>query len=430
MSRRDTSISAEAPRLGRDAWPVPPARAWAAWSVGGFFFFYAFVLRVSPSVMVEELMRDFAVGGALLGNLSAFYFYAYAGLQMPLGVLMDRLGPRRLMAGAAVLAAGGTLLFALADSITGAYLGRLLIGAGSACSWVGALTLATLMFPPARFALLGGLTQTAGTVGAIFGQAPLGAAVDAFGWRGAMTATALIGLILAILFWTVVEERPRHAATPSAFLGGFRRAAMNRETWLCAICGLAFTAPILAFAGLWGVPYLAAAYGMARPEAAAVLSFCFVGLGIGAPILGWLSDHLGRRKAPLIAAGALSTASLALILYLPSLPIWLICVLLCLNGAGTSALVLTFAAAREHNPPGVSGAAYGIVNTAVIGSGAVFQPLVGLLLDLQWQGEMLAGARVFTPESYRLAFASLLAACVLGLVAGSLMSETHGRQRG
>src|SRR5258705_10372261 len=109
--------------------PAAPGRAWAAVALGGLFFAYAFVLRVSPSVMVEELMRDFAVGAAVLGNLSAFYFYTYAGLQIPVGLLMDRIGPRRLTAAAALLCAVGSLLFAISDTVALASVGRALIGA-------------------------------------------------------------------------------------------------------------------------------------------------------------------------------------------------------------------------------------------------------------------------------------------------------------
>ena len=130
-----------------DATPIPP-RILAMWALAASTFLYAFLQRVSPSVMVEDLMRGFGVGGTVLGNLSAFYLYAYALLQIPLGVMFDRFGVRRLMAASLVASGAGSLLFAVAPSVEIAYLGRLLIGGGAACSFVGALTVTALWLPP------------------------------------------------------------------------------------------------------------------------------------------------------------------------------------------------------------------------------------------------------------------------------------------
>ena len=116
------------------------------WLVGALFFFYAWILRVSPSVMVEDLMRDFAVGGAVVGNLSALYFYGYAGMQIPVGLLLDRFGPRRLMTAAAGLVAVACLLFAASQGLASASLMRFLIGAGCAFSLVGAMAVAGQWF--------------------------------------------------------------------------------------------------------------------------------------------------------------------------------------------------------------------------------------------------------------------------------------------
>ena len=156
------------------------------WLVGALFFFYAWILRVSPSVMVEELMRDFAVGGAIVGNLSALYFYGYAGMQIPVGLLLDRFGPRRLMTAAAGLVAVACLLFASSHGLASASLTRFLIGAGCAFSLVGAMAVAGQWFPRERFALLGGLAMMFGMAGGVFGQAPLRMAVDATDWRTTM----------------------------------------------------------------------------------------------------------------------------------------------------------------------------------------------------------------------------------------------------
>lgn len=418
-----SAVSVAAPG-GLERW-----RPLLAWLLASLFFCYAFVHRVSTSVMVDELMRDFAVGAAILGNLSAFYFYAYAALQVPVGLLMDRIGPRRLMTGAIMVAAAGSLLFASSDAIGGAYMGRLLIGAGVAFSWVGVLTVLTQWFPATRFALFMGMAQAIGMAGAILGQAPVAFAVDAVGWRSTMVAVAGIGFALALGIWLVVRDKPHAAASSESILGSLKVLLRNRETWLCAAFGLSMTAPMQAFGALWGVPHFMTAYGMERSAAAGLLFFLFIGWAVGAPLAGYLSDRIGRRK-PVMAVGALISAITFLaLIQVPNLSLALVTILIVVHGIASATMVIGFASVREHNPPQMSSTAMGIVNVAVVGSGALFQPLIGLLLDLQWTGEMVAGVRVYTTEAYRTAFGALTVAGVVGLAATLLMKESLGRRR-
>jgi MFS family permease len=340
---------------------------------------------------------------------------------------MDRIGPRRLTAAAAILCGVGSVVFAVADGVATASVGRFLIGAGAAFSWVGALTIITQGFAPWRFALFGGLTQAAGMVGAVFGQAPVAAAVDAAGWRATMAAIGGLGLVLAVALWLAVRDRQHHATAGIGLAEGMRRVAGNLQTWLNALFGLTMTGPMLAFAGLWGVPWLTTVHGFERPAAAATLSLMFIGWALGAPFLGWLSDRWGRRKPIMISGAALGGLSIGALLYGPGLTPAAMSALLFVHGLGASCMVLAFACAREHNPPGLSASAYGFVNTAVIGSGALFQPFLGFLLDLQWDGALLAGARLYSAPAYAYAFAVLPLGCMVGVLAALAGRETFAR---
>ncbi len=166
-------------------------------------------MRVAPSVMVEELMRDFAVGAAVLGNLSAAYFYGYAGMQIPVGLLLDRFGPRRLITISSLVCAGGCVLFATGDSLTAVTAGRFLIGASAAFSLVGAMAVAGQWFPANRFAILSGGAMAMGMAGGVFGQAPLRLAVEASDWRTANLLLAAGGVALALAAWATVRDRWR-----------------------------------------------------------------------------------------------------------------------------------------------------------------------------------------------------------------------------
>jgi MFS family permease len=401
-------------------------RAVLAWTVGAIFFLYAFVQRVAPSVMVDDLMRDFGVGAGAIGHLSAFYFYAYVAVQLPVGVLMDRIGPRRLMSAAALIAALGSVIFATSPVFLAAGSGRLLVGLGVATSWVGVLMLATQLFPAHRFALLAGIGQALGMVGAVAGQAPLGALVTAIGWRGASLALAGVALLLGLAIWLAARDRAR-VPREGHLLAGLARVARTGQCWVAAVVALSLTAPMLGFAGLWAVPFFGQLYGMERAEAAALTSTVFLGWAVGAPALGWIADRIGRRK-PLLVAGAgglgISTAA---VVYLP-LPPWGAALALFLGGIAGAAMILTFGAARAHTAPEDTGATYGFVNTATVGSGAVFQPLLGVLLDAAWDGTVAGGVRVYALEAYRTAFAVLPAMSAVGFVAAAFLRESSGRR--
>ena len=399
------------------------------WFLCALFFFYAFVQRVAPSVMVDELMRDFAVGGALVGNLSAFYYYAYAGSQIPVGVMLDRFGPRRLITVAVALVAVGSFVFAGADSLWMAYLGRMLIGFGCAFSFAGALNYAAIWMPAHRFSTLSGGAQMLGVIGGITGQAPLGAAVEAFGWRPMMLVIAVFGAALALACGFILRDRPRAADAPARprLLEGLKRAARSGQVWLAAMFGLAMTSAMLAFGGLWGVPYVTQAYDHPKAEAALLVSCLFIGWGIGAPLFGWLADKYRRRKPFMILGAVLSTVGIVAAVYLPHIGDATLALSLVVQGLGASSMVLSFSVGRENTPLWAAGATIGIINGCVVGSGAVLQPLLGWVLDLAWDGTMVEGARVYTAAAYEQAFLVLPVIGLFGLLVAFAVRETYGR---
>jgi nitrate/nitrite transporter NarK len=373
------------------------------WLSGSMFFFYAWILRVSPSVMIEELMRDFAVGAAVIGNLSAVYFYGYAGMQVP-----------------------GCVLFALSEAVPGLALGRS-DDEAAAFSLVGAMAVAGQWFPADRFALFSGLAMMMGMAGGVFGQAPLRLLVEASDWRNAVLLLAAGGIIVALAAWASVRDRHRGSGGLGPVLAGTWAVMGNPQTWLIALAGLGATGPLLGFAGLWGVPYFSATQGIDAGTAAGITSTLFIGWGAGAPLFGWLSDRIGLRRPPFIAGLLLCLASLVTLVLLPGLPLALVTLLCFLCGFGGSAQIIGFAAVREHNPARLSGTALGFVNGMVTGAGALYQPLLGFLLDLAWDGRLEAGARVYGAGAYQQAFAVLILGSLAGLVCAIAMRETHCR---
>ncbi|MGD8350537.1 MAG: MFS transporter [Gammaproteobacteria bacterium] len=416
-----------------DAARISRSQAIVAFSLGTLFFGYAFVQRVSPSVMTDELMREFAVGGAALGSLSAFYFYAYASIQLPVGMLTDHFGPRKLMSFAAGLCALASLVFAYSDSLFAASAGRALIGGTVAFAFVGTLAIAGYWFKPQQYALLAGLLQTVGMTGGIFGQAPLRELVEGIGWRGTMNVLAAVALVIGILVFVLVPRRSRdqkeHGPQPGIF-DGLRAVTANRQTWICSVIGFGMASIMLAFGGLWGVPWLASVHGYAKTEAAGITSMIFVGWAIFSPLAGWASDRIGRRNPILLVGGSISLAGLAMLVYATPQSTALLMALIFLIGAGGSSMTVCFGSVRELNDINYSSTSLGLMNMCIVGSGAVMQPLIGWLLDLNWGGEMANGARLYTAGAYSSAFVSLLVTNAAALLAGFFLRETRCRQLG
>ena len=406
-------------------------RAVIAFTLGTLFFGYAFVQRVSPSVMTTELMRDFAVGGAALGSLSAFYFYAYASIQLPVGMLTDHFGPRKLMSFAAALCALASVGFALSDSVLTASIGRAFIGGTVAFGFVGTLAIAGYWFKPSQYALLAGMLQTVGMCGAIFGQAPLRQMVESIGWRETMNLLALVALLLALLLFFLVpirssEQRQRRQG--NGILQGLRAVTTNPQTWICSLIGFGMAASMLAFGGLWGVPWLNSVHGYSTAEAAGVTSMLFVGWAIFSPVSGWASDRIGRRN-PILRGGALiALLAMTCLVYLTPTSTPLLMALIFTLGAGGSAMTVCFGSVKELNDINYSSTSLGLMNMCIVGSGAVMQPLIGWLLDRSWDGSLQQGARVYSETGYSAAFASLLVVNTGALVGTLILRETRCRQ--
>ena len=237
------------------------------WGLAASFYFIAFFQRVAPAVITRELSSEFALSAASLGNLSAFYFYSYVAVQIPTGLAADRWGPRRLLAGAALIAALGGLAFALAPSLEWANAGRLIIGATVGVAFVSMLKLATHWMPASQYVFASGVAMVVGVTGATLAGAPLRAAVDAFGWRPVMVAAAVVTAISAIAIWVVVRDDPAERGFASYYPAGTHREVPSvmqqlrevlsyRNTWLLLLIPGALSGIVLSVAGLWGVPFL------------------------------------------------------------------------------------------------------------------------------------------------------------------------------
>ncbi len=407
--------------------------AWLVWFACALFLFYKYILQVYPSIITQQLMAEFHLTGLGLGNLAAYFYYSYLVTQLFVGLLLDKYSPRLLTTLAIVLCALGVLLFAQTHSLTIAAVARTMIGIGVAFSTVSYMKMTSLWFPPKKFAFVCGLLATASMLGAVFGQAPLSLLVKTNGWRHALVYCALLGFAIAALFLTVAKDKQIQRSKPyvekyalqwTDFLTIFK----NKQNWLLTFySGLAFS-PIAVFGGLWGNPFLVEAYKISTTQAASLITFSFLGLAAGGPLLGLLSNYLGKRKPTMYFGTLLSCVSLAIVLYSQHLPYGPLSILLFLFGFGIGSFMLGFTVGRETNILALTATVIALINTGDALFNAITEPLIGQLLDSHWTGKIVNGTHYFTVSNYHFALAVLPAYLFAALFFLYFVKETHCQQ--
>jgi sugar phosphate permease len=397
--------------------------------------------RVAPAVVATDLMRAFTIGGATLGQLAAIFPYTFVVMALVAGSLVDTLGPRWTLTMGCVTMGAGSALFGLAPVLPVAFAGRLLVGIGASVVLIAWLTLLAEWFRPDRFATVSGSTQGVGNVGALLASTPLAMAVEALGWRHTFVLIGVVTVLLASLAALLVRDRPQavglapvnprpaHAATLAEVLAGIPGVVTNGRTWPPVLAAGCVYATEIAFLGLWGVPYLTQVHGFERVAAANMVALLPIGLIVGSPLVGWLSDRwLQRRRLPFIVFTALYTACwVPLALPGARLGPEVLGTLFFLMGLTSSGLILVWACVREVNNPARVGIAMGFCNVPIFLAFALLQWLLGVVLDARWQGLAVAGARLYPPTAYATAFALCLAISTAGVLAAAFVTETRCR---
>jgi sugar phosphate permease len=412
-------------------------RSWLVWACAALFFGYQFLLRVSPSVMTQELMTDFHVDACALGTLTSCYFYAYVLLQLPVGTLLDKFGPRRLLTFAALLCTGGSLLFSSAETLALASLGRFLIGAGSAFGFLSCMKVGALWFPPQRISMVVGFTLFLGFTGALSGSYPMSFLVDALGWREAVWATAGGGVVLAFLIAIVVRDHPskslrayieQHHAIGNPSLNiwkGLKIIVKKSQTWLLAFYGFMMFVPLVGFADLWGVPFLIHVHHMDKQSASFSAAFLYVGVALGTPILAFLSDWFRQYKFTLLWSALGTLIPFIIVVYVPDLPAFIIISMLFIAGLFLGGQFMTYSIITEINPLSVSGMATGFQNMLCLISGIIFQPFIGWLLDWFWEEAYENGIRLYSSVAYQMAITSVIVALLFAVLAALFIREAY-----
>lgn len=395
----------------------------------------SFFHRFAPAGIAQDLASAFNTTAASLGVLAATYFYVYTVMQIPTGILVDTLGPRRILLLGGIVGAAGSLLFGLAPNLELALLGRTLIGLGVSVVFISMLKIIALYFAEERFATLVGVSMLVGNCGSVLAGAPLSWVAQTAGWRGVFVGVAIVSLLLGIACWLLVHEvHDRDALSKkvrfdrTVVLSGLLSVLKNRATWPAVLVNFGISGSFFAFAGLWATPFLTQVHGMSRAVATTHVSLYFAGFAVGCVLIGMLSDRLGKRKPVLLVSSHLFALIWLVWLSGVSLSLHLSYPLFALMGLSTASFTLTWACAKEVNSPLLSGMSTSVTNMGGFLAGALLQPLVGWVMDRHWQGALSeSGARLYTPEDFRVGLLLLASSASIGAAAAWRIRETGCR---
>lgn len=395
----------------------------------------SFFQRFAPAGIAADLVAAFNTTASALGALAATYFYVYTLMQVPTGILVDTLGPRRILLIGGVVGGVGSLMFGLAPALELALVGRTLIGLGVSVTFIAMLKIIAVSFDERRFATLVGLSMLIGNLGSVLAGAPLSWLAQLSSWRHIFVALAGVSVLLGVACWVLVREQPV-AGKPdpkpqfdrALILAGLLSVLKNRNTWPTVWVNFGICGSFFAFAGLWATPFLTQAHAMTRAVAANHVSLYFVGFALGCMVMGALSDRLGRRKPVLIVTSHLYLLVWLVLLSGLRLSLTASYLLFTLMGLVTAGFTLTWACAKEVNAPLLSGMSTSVTNMAGFLAGAVLQPLVGWVMDRHWQGGLTSsGARLFTPEDFQAGLLLLAAVAAFGAISAWWIRETGCR---
>ena len=414
---------------------------WLIFVILALAYFFVYFHRLSLSVVANDIVKDFNTTARVMGLLGSVYFYCYAAMQLPAGLLSDSIGPRKAVTFFLLVASVGSLVFGFAPNIKIAFAGRILVGVGVSMVFIPTMKILSQWFRTTEFAMMAGILNAVGGVGVMSATWLLAAMTAGIGWRLSFDLIGGCTFIIVILVWLIVRVRPADKGWPSpteidsrnedaapkpaamGLIEGAVSVVSEKYFWPVAIwfffdCGIFF-----GFGGLWGGPYLMHVYGFTRAQAGAILSMIAWGMIIGSPFLGYLSDKIlkSRKKVVLLCTFGLAVEMILLSLFSNGLPQpVLYIVFFFFSVFASSVVVIGFTMTKELFPVEIAGTSVGTVNLFPFLGGAVFMPLLGKVLDT-WP-KSAAGA--YDIQAYKVMLLILAASAVIALVCTFFMKET------
>ena len=411
-----------------------PKAAWPIMLSAGLFCFYQFMLITIFNALNSHILIEFQLDATSLGHLSSIYFLSSIVSFVPAGLILDHYSTRKILLMAMSISVLCTFAFAAAQSIPMAMTARFVSGFSGAFSFIGCIRLATRWYSKRHLARVVGLVVAFGTLGGIVSQAPMTYLMDIVGWRWALFFMACTGVLMLLPMYRFILDSPsgevaydaahQSASTLKGFLAIFITALRNGQNWLCGLYICLLNLPVFILGAMWGTLFLTQVHHLGRVQSSLVTSMIFVGMIIGSPTMGWLSDRWASRKKPMIIVALLSIAPMLMLTGSEILSFNSLLVIFFAMGFLISAQVIGYPLVAESNSSAITGTAESLASTLMIGGG-LCQYLFGWLMDLEWGHNVANGVPIYSLTDYQHAIWILPIAGVLSVIMAILSRESN-----
>lgn len=408
---------------------------WIVCLTASLFFAYEFFQINMFNALDTELMRTFQVDGETLSWLSSTYFYGVILLLLPAGIILDHISPRKIILTTMVASIVGTFAFSLAQSWEQAALSRFIVGVTAGpFALLSVLKLSSRWFKSNQMAFVTGIVVAMGMIAGMVAQTPFTYLVQTLGWRESLWVNSIIGCAMFVVIFIFVGDFPKDMAQmvkskmqdkkAFSFFHDLKKIVLTPINWQCGIFAALTNLPIFLLGALWGGLYLTQAHGFNRIEASYATLMLYVGMLVGSPFFGWLSDKIKHRKMPMLVGGGICLLSILVVTHLESASLFTYCFWFLVMGFGSSAQILAYPTIAENNPPEVMGCAEGLAATLIMGAGAVFQPILGHMIKMHWDGAVIDQIAHYSPENFYFGLSLIPVSIAIALVVVLMMKET------
>lgn len=403
--------------------------SYVMWLFPVLFFAYQFILRLWPGLMMHQIMEQFSIDASQFGMLAAFYYYGYAGMQIPVAILLDRFGARLILFVFAMICGIATLMFIYTESFWLAVVSRFLIGAGSAVGFLGVSKVVSQWFPKEQYARMISLSFTVGLMGAVYGGKPVNMLIEAYSWQQVALTLAVVSMVLGLGALLMLKDPKTKVATYEPFgWNSLRELLTSPVIWTLAIANLFMVGALEGFADVWGVQYLMTAYGIAKGDAAGLVSFVFLGMLFGGPLMATIAKRVGDYPV-LTMAGLGMALAFALLFLNASYNWWLLAALFFTVGLLCCYQVIVFAAGSNLVAPQNLGVTVAFLNCINMLGGSFFHTSIGKIMDLYWTGSVDAeNLRVYDLQTYQYALSIIPICAVMGAVMSYMVAAKVRRR--
>jgi len=412
-------------------------RSWCVVLAAALFFFYIFIQMNLFNAISDELIKEFHFDTAQIGYLAAFYSYGNVLFLFPAGMLLDRFSVRILLLMAFIVTAIASYVFSTTSDFGVICGARLAIGIAGAFAMLPAVKLASRWFEPRHMALVIGIVVTMAMFGGMIAQTPLALLTQSYGWRGAMQMVTYFGALLILIQFFIVRDEPKGSKKTETtehvqleqigFWHSLGRTLGNMQNWLSGLYISLVNLPLFILGIAWGAPYLTQVHHLTKVEATNATSMLFIGMMLGSPLAGIISDKMGLRKLPMIVGAVLTLAAVLIIMFAPDMPAWVVACQFLFIGVVMGAQVIGYPVIAESNPHTITATATGFGSILIMSGGMLLQPY-GWLLGLSGNATVVDSITTYSAADFTRANSMMLVGLVIALIASLLIKETHCKQ--